>query len=563
MAATQARETRAVARFLDGVGQVVASAPKIKPGELVKELGQDSTVQFPGVVSKVLDGIRSGTSDEAKAGDLCGLALKTALDGVAHFEREHGFKPSPEMLEVAFSQGFAGGLPDTIDGRRLDSVTNFHHDQLALQPNRAITAILSTFVEAMPFAGVLPTDIGSNKALLGIVQHQAKSAFGEYAVDSSIDGVNAGGMFFDSERIVLLTANGGGASGSPLTATVGAKFTGFVPDAVAGANVALKLLRGRTALLVNGLVAAREVQATSGSGNNSIAGNVTIAGTDYALTGTVNSDNGAISVTASPALPANTTVHALVYIDYERQPEVIPEVGVEATMYELFARPSRGLMRISHDALGQMQNELSLDPMSEALLALRAQHALERHYRMLARLKMLAVNMAMTYDFDWVDQKSQKERAQVWRDFGSVLGTLSQQMANATNDHGITTLYVTGFLAKQFEALPADIWQSSGISERPGIYRMGRLFGKYDVYYTPKGVTENGATSQILCIGRSSQVARNPVITGTAIPAMFLPLGLNSDLKHAQAFYVRDFADINPHRQSAQGAALITVTNLI
>jgi hypothetical protein len=137
-------------------------------------------------------------------------------------------------------------------------------------------------------------------------------------------------------------------------------------------------------------------------------------------------------------------------------------------------------------------------------------------------------------------------------------------MANATINHGVDTLYLTGELASQVTGLPATDFVPSGISKRPGIYRLGRLWDTYEVYYTPYLLTEtgNGDTSQILAIGRGTETARSPIICGDAVAPMLLELAMGQDLKYSNGYYQRSYTELNPHIPSAQGAALINVTGI-
>jgi hypothetical protein len=100
--------------------------------------------------------------------------------------------------------------------------------------------------------------------------------------------------------------------------------------------------------------------------------------------------------------------------------------------------------------------------------------------------------------------------------------------------------------------------------DRPGIFRVVRLFGMYEVYYSPAVVTESpdGTTAEILLVGRSTQTARCPIIFGDAQAPMFEPLGTTEALKSGYGFTARCFTNVNPHQMSAKGCALITVTNL-
>ena len=110
--------------------------------------------------------------------------------------------------------------------------------------------------------------------------------------------------------------------------------------------------------------------------------------------------------------------------------------------------------------------------------------------------------------------------------------------------------------------LPNDIFMPSGVTTSPGIYRVGTLFGRFEVYFTPRIVTETATSGQILCVGRATDAARNPIVMGDAVPPTMMPLAVGADLRTGSGFYARTFTDLNPHAPSAMGAAIINVTNL-
>lgn len=251
-------------------------------------------------------------------------------------------------------------------------------------------------------------------------------------------------------------------------------------------------------------------------------------------------------------------------MDYETAPALIPVVGVRAETYALFANPWRTKVELGIDAKGQLANELGLDGNSEALIASRNQMAMERHYQALRMVAALGLNNKHTFDFEWSRRSEQMNRAQIFQDLQAKFYAADQQMANLTMDHGITHGYVGSTLAGVLTSLPRDMFEPSGVSARPGIYRLGKLFGKYDMYYDPKVAQQSadGSTAQIVCAGRSSQVARNPIILGDAVAPTFLDLNMQDDLKTRSAIYARDFTEVNPHEPSALGCALIEVTNL-
>ena len=113
-------------------------------------------------------------------------------------------------------------------------------------------------------------------------------------------------------------------------------------------------------------------------------------------------------------------------------------------------------------------------------------------------------------------------------------------------------------------ALPRTIFEPSGLPSRAGIYRLGRLFGKYEVYYTPKVLAEDLAngTASMLCASRPADVGRSPIIMGDAVAPTFIPLATNSNLVMKQAFYQRSFLQLNKHLASSKGFARVDFINL-
>ena len=111
--------------------------------------------------------------------------LDSVIMGVREFETSHGRQPTADVVDAAIQQGHAALI------HVMDSVTSAHHDQISLQPNRAVVAILSAIAEAIPFAGYLPVDIGSNEGKLAILSHQAGSAFGDYTLDRKSTRLNS------------------------------------------------------------------------------------------------------------------------------------------------------------------------------------------------------------------------------------------------------------------------------------------------------------------------------------------------------------------------------------
>lgn len=529
------------ARQLEKFVGVVAG--EAKPGMML-----DSTTAATSAIAAMAG---EGFETPRALNELLGLSdmpeqelVKALFDGANAYEREHGMRPTGDVLLAALDQGRS----------IYDSATNSHHDQISLTPNAPVVAILGALAEACPFAGYLPADRGSNEARLIIVSHQAGSSWGGYTQGDLMDGIKQGSSYLGSARTMDLAAPNN---------TLAYNYA-FLAQATAGA--ALNLLRGRAIIYVNGMIAAQEVEnGPSSAASVPVVGGITLSGVSYALTGTVQPNLGIVSVTPTPAFPNGTVVTCEAFVDYEQDASVTPRMAVNATVYKLFASPFRGIYQVTPESRSQFANEVGVDAGAEAMMAVRGQFAMERHYNALAKVKMIGkFNNNWTYDFQYATQILQKTRAQIWQDFAAVIGMASQKMAEDTADHGITHLYVGKAVAAQFRSMDATLFAPSGITDRPGIFRLGRLFGMYEVYYSPNIINEaaDGSTSEILCVGRSTQTARCPIIMGDAQAPMFEPLGTTEALKSGYGFTSRCFNSVNPHQMSSKGAALITVINL-
>ena len=524
----------------------------------VKNDGAESGVKLP----KALDELLGKMQGKHESRILDSIAI-----GVQRFKAEHGVYPTADVVEAAVQQGSSAFDCIGPDGRSmLDNVANSassaHHDQGSLQPNRAVVATLTAIAEAIPFAGYLPVDIASNQSKLAILSHTAGSAFGDYAQGAIMDGVNVGGIYASSARYARVDVSVGGAG------PWATKFTQTNLTSEAGmcdpAGTGVPVLRGRTRIYVNGKLAAKDIFSGSGA-TSPISGSVDIGGTTFTIAGTVTLATGAVSLTTfSGGTITDLDVVAESIIDYEAAPALIPLFQVRADTFDLYANPWRALTNISIDASSQLRNELNLDGNAEALMAMRTQMAMERHYIALGKVARLGKNLSKPYNFDWTGRNQDMNRSQIAQDLLAFLSTVDQEMANNTMDHGVTHYYVGSWLAGIFYELGRDFFEPSGITARPGVFRVGRLFGKYEIYYTPKFATQaaNLQTAKMIGVGRSSQVARNPILLGDSVAPTFLDLNMQSDLKKQAAIYARDFTEVNPHEPSALGCCEINLTNL-
>lgn len=501
----------------------------------------DSAESLPAPLQKAID---------ATGGEHKQLIVDSVLMGMRVHKKAHGVLPTADVIEAALDQVLANiASPKDL---KLDGVgSTSHHDPISAMPEKIQIGLLSAIAEAFPAATYLPVGIGSNQALLGIVSHMANSDVGQYASGELLDGVNIGGTFLSSERRARLTL-----ATDRLSATGNLSLTEGGP-----ANI--KLLRGRTQVFVNGFhVAEENPNVPANVANSPISGTVMLGGVTSAISGTVNLGTGAVSLTFAPALPAGTVVSAEGYIDYEADPSVTPRIKTQVQTYSHYAVAWRGLLDQTIDSKTQYQNELGIDLQAESLIAGRSQVTMERHRSILRKAMELAVGNTETFDYDFAGQKADKNRAEIWQDFSAVLGVVDQQMAEDTMDRGVTHLYIGKRIKAQWESLPRTIFEPSGLVAVPGIYRVGRLFGRFEVYYTPWEVLDTEDAAQVLCLGRSSSPARNTFVMGDAVPVTILPIAFGESMKYGTGIYTRNFTDVNKHQPSAKGCALINVTNL-
>lgn len=544
------QSTAEVGKYFEAAKARLADGAK-STRDVFDSIEQDHTVKAPVALLGVYEKLNEGFHQDVFDSVICGMDA---------YRKNHGCDAPADVIEQALHNAKVSqmGLKDL--NIRLDSATESHMDAYSLQPNRATVSILSAFSEAIPFAGYFPADIRSNEARSLILKNRATKDWGGYSNGNSVDGVSNGDPYIMPNRLVQLTTSDQLA----YTGTARAKYQAGSRTLMDGGSAGLVLMAGRTAIMVNGFPFAYDSRNGSVGGTTSISGTAIVGATTHAISGTVNNDTGAIAIAFSPALPNNTSVVAEVIVDYERNTASIPSLGFETESYSYMAAGHRALTELTIDTQGQVRNEMNLDPASNSLFSLRTQLTNEQHYHALQLGLMIAANNSITHDFNLAAQFSAKNVSEIFQDVEQTLFTIDQQMINDTLDHGISHLYVNDQVGGIICSLPSTLFEKSGVAPRAGIYRLGRLFNKYEVYYTPKIVTGNKAagTASMLCVGRSNDVGRNPIVMGDAIAPMFIPLATNSDLIMKQAYYQRSFLQLNKHMASAKGFARVDFINL-
>jgi hypothetical protein len=514
----------------------------------IKEAVANANKLLPDRMARLLDRI-DGDKDRARA-------VHSLLDGIARYEHRNGHMPDGALIDAVISQAehVADGTATNVlpGGMTLDSIsTNNQSTPLSHQANRIAVAITGGLSEAMPFGAYLPSDLNSNESKLAIISAVAGSDFGGYTKGRILDGTGGGLEYTRSERMLDLVMAEDRKTGTfKVTAQIG------------GAGAQVPILQGRTRVFVDGMPVGQEV--VTGSSVSQLSGHYTRTQDEgYSITGQVNVDTGEGTVNFNPALPAGVWPEVQAFVDFERKPDLAPHINTKSVSYSLYCAPSRVLMQVTPDSNSQTRAELGADGLTIAVQAARNQVATERYVASLRKLKRIAKRTHRVYDFDAGKQLISKTRAAVWRDFGSFAATVDQEVANNTMEFGLNIWYVGAIGMAQFLSMDSTDFVPSGVSAKAGIWRVGKYKGKYDVYYTPYVVEETETEIEILCVGRSAQVARNPIVLSDAVPLTLIPLAVNPDLKSGAALFKRDLTEVNPHTASAMGCALITIRNVV
>ena len=507
----------------------------------------------PDNVNELAEAVNVGGTKYHSGRELVAAAMDSA---VADYERLHGCKPSGAVLDSAIRTtlnslsrshreraGVAQAAFDDITGNASGA---------PMQANRAAIGIYNSVTEALPFAGIIPMGDGLQGKII-IAAHEAANKVGSYDAGQSLDGING---FMSSTRDVAATGSGttfaakityadGDAAGSPVIPSGTEVFVNGIPAGGVPVNTNSNVA---TAPIVG------EVALPDGSGGMQV----------HKVTGTLTAATGDVALTFTPALPSGARVNVAGILNYETESmrNKRPAFQASAVSYDFRATFTSGIFKVSQEAKAQFAAEVRLDPYSEAMLAMRQQSAAERHTYALRLMYRIAGNYVSTANLNANSRQDRRSRVSMWSDVLFALTAADQNMLERTNSFGIGVIYVGGKGRAEMEALPPEIFEKADISSQPGIYRIGRLFGRYEVYYAPNVVNETASGIEMLAIGRSEQTGLNPVIVGDVVPPTFVNLGAGQDLREGAGYFQAGAMRLNPHIQAACGATIIAVTGL-
>lgn len=467
--------------------------------------------------------------------------------GMDEYKRKHGHVVRGDVLESAVRTTLNIMTPENREKAGLSAVYDDATTSASgapMQANRAQVAIYTSIANAVPFAGYIPMSDGLQGKLI-IVRHEAGTATGDYAVGDSLDGANSGDPFMSYNRRITLASGEG--------------VFKIAKDDTDGAAI----FAGGVDVFVNGVPAGSSVlNSRNDAASAPLFGEIKIGTTVHKLTGNVDATKGTVKADFAPALPSGSIVEASAILNFEALKGKRPKVVVSATSYDFRATFMSGNHFVTQEAKTQFRAEVNMDATSEALASLRNQSANERYREALRAMYAVGKGHITNFSFDATNRQAQRSRADVWSDVIFPIAAADADMVTRTQGFGISCLYVGTKGKAELTSLPSHLFEQSGLKSTNGIYRLGRLYGKWDVYYDAgKIVNETAESIELLAIGTSNDVARNPVIFGDVASPMIMPLATGESQENGYGYYQALATKVNPHQDSARGAALIQLTN--
>lgn len=503
----------------------------------------------------------SSLSDQLNAVDSnVGMSqiYSAVLDGAMDYQKQHGSLPDASIIAAALNQA------ETVldDATTSAEGNSLGHSTTAFVPMAPIVAIRTLIATSIPFAHQISADRQSGEGSVIIVSHQAATDTGMYKDGSSLNGLAGGFTYISPERTHKLT------SGDNTTFTGKVTLTQTAFDECDQSGEVIPLYPNTAQVLVNGLIEA----TFAGTGNKETASAIVeLGGETYTLSATNDLSTGEFSVKFDKALPENTDVTVIGYLNVESQAfkDRTPSVKVDGKKYPFKARNYRANVVVTPEAARQFADEIGIDPAFEGTFAIRNQFAQETLFGLLHNLGKIGSRYHNEqYDFAWATQGNEKTMATIAEDFIGKLEAMSKEMAKRNGSHGISHIYVGERLASGITSLGDRYFESSGLTARGGVYRLGRLKGlNADVYYTPKGIGNEKAeakSERALLIGaNAANPAFNPVIIGEVSAPNVEPINPTSkDPEKGYWVTGRRIVTQNPVKQYASSVAVLNCINL-
>lgn len=493
------------------------------------------------------------------AQDAVGLPAiyEAILDGAQDYQKAHGVLPDASVVAAALEEAHT-----ILDAATTVEGSSAAHSTAAFTPMQPIIAIRSMIATAIPFAHYISADKTSGEGSLVIVSHQAATKTGMYVAGGSLNGVQGGFTYIAPTRTHKLE----GGDNTTFTGKLTPIQTKF--DECDQSAAAHPLYPNLTKVFVNGILEAT-FKSNGSATTETTSAIVELGGEQYTLNGKANLVTGEIEVKFDRALPENSDVTVRGCLNVETDGYKTPEVKVDGKKYPFTAEPYRSQVMVTPEAERQFKDEIGIDPAFEGTFAIRSQLAQETLFGLLDDLSKIGEKAQnLQYDFDWANQGQRKKTSEIAEELLGKIEVASKTMAKANGSHGISHIYVGERLASALLSLGDEYFETSGLTARGTVYRLGRLKGvSADVYYTPKGITKAEApekSERMLLIGaNAANPAFNPVILGEVSSPKIEPIGPTS-INAGKGYLVtgKRIVTQNPVKQYAASVAVLDCINM-
>lgn len=532
----------------------------------------------PSAVAEVLQGFDS-LGENASQHILRGISY-----GIAGYQELHGTKPTDQMVAAGLAAGVA--LLTSKDQKQkllsgFDSIDFTSAQQPSVVPEMTVVTIATAIANSIPMVAMLPNAMGSNEVPLVYARYKANMNFGGVDAGDFLDGEKSTRMYVENRPTFALTQVG---VTNQYTLTVRTHYLDYTAKTPDPASPLAPFLGGRVVVKVNGNKVATDYSKNNSrqSGTHALIpeSGVVVGGVPITVsTSLVDLDNHTISITFGAALPAGAVVTADVIFDFERenaqgQPIITPPgVGIDVEYAEVLASPARAQVKVTIDAMTQMQNELKISPAAASLAYLQQRFYLEQNLRLLSQAKSLATLNGRIETFD-ASRNVAGNMAAVYNTTGDLMAEMfkhvelgkikiTQRVGQAASAYD---LFVSDLLAVRFNQLSPDRFIKSGVpyGRHDGIVRLGTLTDGTNVYYVPKStglLTDEAQTAQALLIARGNEPAKSPFVGHMPVPPM-VRMANPSAFDERFGLFCRTAAEINPLQRFGDQNCIINCINL-
>lgn len=465
---------------------------------------EDPTVRDNAIVdAAALSPLYSSMGEEMGARQ----ALSDASAIRAHFQ--HNGMPSDDLLAAAHSslENLFSHNQEIADQQGSDSLFSSISDGAlsteAGTPIRAVTAALTLPTMLANPMNDMVTYLPSRRyeAEIFNVDRVAGKTLGDMTKGQIMDSMTTGQ--YSEQRQMYPFVAGQVPDGSK-------KQFIFTTGTDTPAKVKLQMRNGSIAVYLNRVVVAVQLD------NGDLYGQVKLGSQSYILSGSVDTENGIITLNSDVAIPDAATLHAEFEIDIENNPKLVPTIDHKISSFRL--RPASRILGadLSMMANFKMRTEFGIDLHSQQLAGIRNWLANERAENQLRKILFLTLHER---EFDAAISAGSNE---TWKDryefIRATFISISQEMMVRNKESGLKGMYAGFEFAGFIKMLPPSLFQptTNRHIDDNTIHFIGTLMGTIKVFCVPN--EGNMPADECLCYAKTSKIGKAPFLTGDVVP---------------------------------------------